>query len=321
MKTWSVIIPTRNEGAHIGKCLESLWRLRYDLSSVEVIVADNGSVDRTLQVVSEYDDRLDITVLQIPGVRVGAVRNAGARAACGRFLAFLDADCEVGPDWLEEASQLLEKRATVIGAPYALPSEAGWPARVWFWRFDRTRSGQVSYVPAGNLLLPRDTFWSIGGFDAEMAANEDAQFCSRARAAGFDVVAYERLYIVHHGAERNLKHFARRQLWHGSAVINRAGLRANQRAIGLAAYTLACVCCFMLAVLLGSPTALLACLLGLFVPAVVLTLAGRPWKTRLQDAPLLIILIVTYSLARAAVLPIALLRGIPDLSRKTGRQT
>lgn len=316
MKIWSVIIPARNEEKHIGRCLDSLCRLRFDLSCIEVIVADNGSADRTVEIAQAYSDRLDITVLQIPAVAVGRVRNDAAQAARGSFLAFVDADCEVEENWLRDATDLLDSGAGVIGAPYKLPSRAAWPARVWADRFDRAKSGNVSFVPAGNLLIRANAFWKIGGFNEIIRSNEDVEFCCRARALGFEAIADSRLSVVHHGAERNLSHFVRRQFWHGSGVLNPIAFRANLRAIGLAAYALACICLVIVSILLHAPGLLAGSVAALFMPAFALTLAGGRAEGRVGDPVLLIVLIVSYSLARAAVLPVAVLRA----SREGGRR-
>ncbi len=309
-KTWSIIIPTLNEEAFIATCLEAICQLDYDLSTVEVLVADNGSSDRTLQIAGTFSHRLDIRILSIPGVSVSALRNSGARAAQGRYLAFVDADCDVCPQWLEAADRILAANVTVTGASYLVPPNAPWPGRVWYWRFDQRRTGAVPFVPAGNMLLARDLFWRIGGFDESLRANEDVEFCARAKRAGATVFADEALSIVHHGCERNLAHFVRRQFWHGSAVMNRSALHANRRAISLAIYTLACTMLLLVSGIFGRVALVSACLCALLLPPVLLALSGPERGRKLHYGPLLVVLVLAYAFARALVLPLAAFRGI-----------
>ena len=311
MKQWSIIIPALNEEKHIGACLDSICGLDSSQEEIEVLVVDNGSTDRTVAVVNSYSDRIDVRVLVRSELRVGGLRNAAAQLACGRYLAFLDADCLAPSNWIETASRIfLEYPGTITGSPYALPVDAGWPARIWHQRFHRNKKGEVSYVPGGNLLLERTLFWKIGGFDSFLRSNEDSQFCSRALNRGTRVLAFPELAVVHLGAEKNLRHFARRQLWHGSNVCNRAGIRGNSRAIGLAGYTLFCALLIAAGLLLWQSKLLLAAFAGLLLPPI--TMAPSKAKQHLRLMPKLVVLILTYALVRAYALPIAAFRGLRD---------
>src|ERR1700674_5334609 len=92
---FSIVIPVRNEEENIRRCLDSVRCLKFAPELFEVIVVDNGSTDRTKEVASAFKEFLPLQVLDRPDGYIAAVRNAGAAAARGRYLAFLDADCEV----------------------------------------------------------------------------------------------------------------------------------------------------------------------------------------------------------------------------------
>ena len=83
----SIIIPAFNEERWLPATLRGLRGLEA-AASREIIVVDNGSTDRTRDLAREAG----ATVLVVPGVSVGALRNAGVRLATGDVLAFLDAD-------------------------------------------------------------------------------------------------------------------------------------------------------------------------------------------------------------------------------------
>lgn len=312
---WSIIIPARNEEMNIARCLDSLCQLNSERDSFEVLVCDNGSTDDTVALAQKYAGKLNLTVLSFPGLPIGALRNAGARHASRRNLAFLDADCTVKPDWVEQANQVLDQCATaVIGSPYALPESAGWPARLWHKRFHAGREGEVSYIPAGNLLVAKSLFWSLRGFDAKLRSNEDSQFCSRARQRGIRVLAFPQLAAIHFGAEKDLRHFIRRQLWHGSNVVNGRGLHGNARAIGLAMYTFACLVVLLAGIPLADPKLIAGAVLAMLLPPLCLALRGR--NIGLKQFGPLSFLLLTYGIVRACVLPVAVFRGMQRLTEK-----
>src|SRR6185437_9769826 len=96
----SIIIPAFNEERSIGSCLDAIANLRTADAEFEVLVIDNGSADRTVEIARHYAGRLNLRTVIEPGVHVSVLRNTGARLAMGKHLAFVDADCIVSPDWL-----------------------------------------------------------------------------------------------------------------------------------------------------------------------------------------------------------------------------
>ncbi|HTP42260.1 MAG TPA: glycosyltransferase, partial [Nitrospiria bacterium] len=87
----SVIIPAYNEANYIGRLLDSLAVARRQHApgrEAEIIVVDNGSTDATAAIAQEKG----ATVVQESERKIAAVRNAGARAARGATLIFIDAD-------------------------------------------------------------------------------------------------------------------------------------------------------------------------------------------------------------------------------------
>ena len=204
----------------IGRCLESLTRLAFARDRFEVLVVDNGSRDRTLAIAESFKDRLNLKVLQQAGVRISALRNLGARAASGDILAFLDADCLAPADWLDRIFALAPADgAGVLGAHYLLPEDSSWVGRTWHRYQEAPKSGEVSHVPAGDLIMRREDFLKLGGFDESIQTNEDYELCERARKAGMHVRAFPQIGVVHLGTAQSLRVFFRKQAWHGTHVI------------------------------------------------------------------------------------------------------
>lgn len=87
----SVIVPVYNMEKYIGECLDSI--LRQTISDLEVIIINDGSVDSSLSIIWEYQNRDDrIVVIDKANAGVGAARNDGIKAATGEYLAFMDPD-------------------------------------------------------------------------------------------------------------------------------------------------------------------------------------------------------------------------------------
>lgn len=239
----SIIIPALNEEKVIGRCLESLTRLTFARDRFEVLIVDNGSQDRTLAIAESFKDRLDLKVLQQAGVRISALRNLGARAAAGEILAFLDADCLAPEDWLDRIFTLAPADgAGVLGAHYLLPEDSSWVGSTWHRYQEAPKSGEVSHVPAGDLIMRREDFLKLRGFDETIQTNEDYELCERARKAGMHVRAFPQIGVIHLGTAQSLRVFFRKQAWHGTHVIKvflRDPLKShNRKAVFFAAYTL-----------------------------------------------------------------------------------
>jgi GT2 family glycosyltransferase len=102
---FSVIIPAYNAAAFIARAIDSV--LAQTWPAHEIIVVDDGSADATAQVVAGYGDR--VRYLRQENAGVSAARNAGARAATGDWLAFLDADDWYYPDRLKWHAEWIER--------------------------------------------------------------------------------------------------------------------------------------------------------------------------------------------------------------------
>lgn len=90
----SVIIPAYNRELYLAEAIESVFAQTY--RSIELIVIDDGSIDRTAEVAKRYP----IIYYYQPNGGIGAARNAGIALATGQFIAFLDSDDIWVPDKL-----------------------------------------------------------------------------------------------------------------------------------------------------------------------------------------------------------------------------
>ncbi len=305
----SVIVPALNEERVIGECLEALCRRQLPPGSFEVVLADNGSTDATVPIARSFEGRLALRVIERKGVHISALRNAGAAAAQGEFLAFLDADCIPRPNWLAEALPLLEAEPNrIIGAFYSIPEPSTWVARAWYGDLRTLKQGPVMYVPAGSLLTSREAFVRAGGFDEALATSEDCEFCQRAAARGLPVLAIPGLSVVHLGTPQTLAAFYKKQRWHGSHVhkVFLRDPRHNAKSALFAFYMAAAFASVPAAALTGllwsqwMPAAL--ALAALLLPPAAFAVRGALKRRSLKMFPALAALYLVYGAARAASL-------------------
>lgn len=113
MTVVSIVIPVYNAEKYIEECLDSLLRQTY--SDFEIICVDDGSQDRSLEILREYEARDErISVLTQKNQYAGVARNAGMEHAKGKYLLFLDADDFFCEDMLERVVHEAEKNDTEI---------------------------------------------------------------------------------------------------------------------------------------------------------------------------------------------------------------
>jgi GT2 family glycosyltransferase len=226
---WSVtvIIPAFNEENVLAACLQSILDQRSTARGAieEIVVADNCSTDSTCAIARSFGARI-VTVS--PGYP-GRARNAGARAAQGDILAFVDADCVLPVNWLGSCLEQLADNQTVAAAvPLAAPGEhAAWVPRAWF-QLTRPpdKLTRVPWLPAFNLVVCRESFFQVGGFDETLRTCEDSDLSFRLSKCG-GLVLDGRTSAHHLGESGTLYQFLRREMWRGAGNLASALKRGS----------------------------------------------------------------------------------------------
>jgi glycosyltransferase involved in cell wall biosynthesis len=181
--TLSIIIPAWNEENHLGPTLESLKRAiaRYERerqSTAEIIVVDNNSSDKTGDVARQHGAQ----VVFEPVNNIGRARNAGAKAARGKFLAFCDADNQVTENIFCAVDDHLSDPRIVGGGTWIVPERKNLKIRFFYflWHIYVT----FSRVGVGVMHCRREDFEAIGGYDETIYAAEDLQLAYDLRKLG-----------------------------------------------------------------------------------------------------------------------------------------
>jgi cellulose synthase/poly-beta-1,6-N-acetylglucosamine synthase-like glycosyltransferase len=205
----SFVIPAFNEEDLLPR---TIWSIRDLVSHVphEILVVDNDSTDGTRRIAAE----LGAQVIRQSGGTIGSLRNRGVEAARGEILVFLDADVIVTPEWadrLPESIGVLREGRVVTGARCNVPEDATWLERYWF----ASRGKKSTHVGSGHMLMTRQFFQEVGGFDESLATGEDYELSRRAVARGGQIASDPRLRAVHLGFPRTVRAFLQRESWHG----------------------------------------------------------------------------------------------------------
>lgn len=101
MPSVSVIIAAYNEQHSIGDRIENLLSSDYPIDRLEIVIASDGSSDRTHQIVRQYEDR-GVKLMELPRGGKGAALNAAAQIARGDVLVFSDANTEFAADAISQ---------------------------------------------------------------------------------------------------------------------------------------------------------------------------------------------------------------------------
>ncbi len=213
----SIIIPAFNEEKTIVDCLESLSKQTYP--SYEIIVVDDGSTDKTFEVLSKFQypiSNIQYKIRRQKHVGPGIARNFGAKHARGEILLFIDADMTFDKDFIKNLINPIIKResnGTFTKEEYVANWNNVW-ARCWNYNegiFNKSRIPE-SYPDTSPVFraILRSEFESVKGFD-DIGYTDD---WTLSRKLGFQATL-SRGVICYHRNPDTLKEIYLQALWIG----------------------------------------------------------------------------------------------------------
>lgn len=173
----SVVIPAFNAEKTIEGSIRSA--LAQTLPPVEIIVVDDGSVDRTCEVVQGLEG--PITLLRQANAGPASARNHGVRHARGHWLGLLDADDNWAPTKLER--QLAERPKDSVAVVHCLSntSAPNIPEQMAFQEL-----WEKNWVINSSVLVRRDVYNAVGGMDEEIRNTQDYHLWLRLAGLGWE---------------------------------------------------------------------------------------------------------------------------------------
>lgn len=203
-KTLSVVIPAFNEERYLPKCLQSLTEYAPN-AFLEIIVIDNGSSDHTADIAKKYPN---VRVVMEPKKGLTYARQRGLLEAKGTYIAYLDADTQISPQWLETVEHAFESNRYLVAlsGPYHYDDMPAWKNLLvrGYWWIAYCISCVTGYVlVGGNFVARKDALEKIGGFDTTISFyGEDTNIARRLYAVG-NIRFQQRCYV--HTSSRRLQ--------------------------------------------------------------------------------------------------------------------
>lgn len=225
----SVVIATFNGSSYLASQLRAL-EAESVADGFEVIIADNGSTDDTVAVARSFSDAMALVVVDASEVRGQSfARNAGAGAARGNKLIFLDQDDVIGARYLERMSSALDEHRVVAARmeTHTLNADGMGDAR----QIAQTSELPTTPVPWAygcTLGVRREAFDLVGGFATDQVGGaEDIDLCWRLNDVGV-TVTYVPEAVVHYRVPADFRALFEQGRRYGRAAVllyARRGLR------------------------------------------------------------------------------------------------
>lgn len=204
----SVVIPTYNEEDVIGRLLESIKRQTF--RDVQVIVVDDGSQDKTVEIANKYTSG----VYKRKHAERSVQRNFGAKKSKGEYLLFLDADMELSSNVIAECVKKIKQSRKIGGI--VIPEESV-PTNFW----EKVKAYERSFydlegddVTDAARFFTKTAFNEAEGYDETITGPEDWDLPETIKKLGYDI---ERICakIKHHERINSLYSLVRKKYYYG----------------------------------------------------------------------------------------------------------
>ena len=201
----SIIIPLHNSETYIKQTIKSCLAQTHD--NIEIIVVENGSTDKSYQVVKSIDDKR-LSVFQILKSNAAAARNYGYHKATGTYIIFLDADDVMASNKIELQLKALSKKpegwvACCAWAKFKTNTKEAIikPQKVWAiqnpidWCLQSWMGGGMM-IP-GCWLIARSIIEKAGLWDERLSLHDDGEFMCRVLLASKGNVFVENTVVYY----------------------------------------------------------------------------------------------------------------------------
>ncbi len=213
----SVVIPVYNGEATIAQVLIRALA-QQECPAYEVIVVDDGSTDRTREIVQTFPA---VRLIEQPNAGPAAARNRGAEAARGQYLCFTDSDCLPHLDWIARLlSGFVSDDVAAVMGTYGIANPESWLAVCVHDEIQYRHRVLLPEYPqvfgSYNVCLLRPIFLELKGFDAQYCypSGEDNDLSYRLTKRGFRIHFVDTAKVDHFHPV-SVKRYLREQFRHG----------------------------------------------------------------------------------------------------------
>lgn len=267
----SCVIPALNEEKNISNILISIKNQRLDgkYTINEIIVVDNGSNDRTINI----SKKLGAVVYCKPNLSIGGLRNYGAEKATGEILVFFDADMILTEDAiLSLVSKMGKRNAGALCAHLQPGKKTTWVERTWYYHLKPNGYDlkEIQHLYSGGFAVSRNLFFDVGRFNEYLKIGEDSDLSKRIIEKGFNVYVDIDSVVYNTRYPKNIMQFIKQEFWHGDSFKT---LCTHRQIDILTIYFISCLVlftlCFILYIGYSSTVFIILPLLYLSVPAAI----------------------------------------------------
>jgi glycosyltransferase involved in cell wall biosynthesis len=212
----SIVIPVLNGEPGLADQLSALTR-QSESDDWEILVADNGSTDRSVDIAHSFEHLLPLRVLDASAHRGrAAARNYAVTKARGNPLVFVDADDVADDQWLENL--LAHRSRRVVTGRYRRVPPAWSPGDPVESRAVRPSFAGQPTLASGNLLIDRELFEAVGGFDKSYRCRVDVELAFRLRRTGVAIDYADDAIVLYRERASASGEFRQQYCWGQSAA-------------------------------------------------------------------------------------------------------
>jgi len=201
----SAIIPTKNSGRYLGKCLRSIMEQTY--SNIEVIVVDNHSSDDTPEICQRFGVKLIVA-----GNERSRQTNVGVNASHGDIVWRTDSDCVFDPTLIQEAVDKLKVGFDAVTVSGTIDTSMGLWSRVRKAERDSFVGDSAHTAPS---FFNKEAFLAVGGFNEKLNAFEDYDLGNKLGRAGYSI-GHITAKWYHLGEPKDLAEVVRKYIYYGN---------------------------------------------------------------------------------------------------------
>lgn len=199
---FTVVIPLYNKERHIRRAIISV--LNQTIKDLELIIVDDGSTDNSIKEAAKIEDSR-IRIIKQKNSGVSAARNRGIYEAKFNYIAFLDADDEWKPDFLNTIKILINDypNAGAYATAYEIRNgkdvfspisklemfEENWKGIIDdYFKY----AIKIPLIPASSVVIPKNVFNHLGGFSEKLNRGEDLEMWCRI-ALNYDIAFFNKI--------------------------------------------------------------------------------------------------------------------------------
>lgn len=217
----SIVIPLYNKENSIGRAIESVLSQTY--CNYELIIVNDGSTDKSLSVLKNYND-MRIKVFNIKNSGVSFARNFGISKSRSNYICLLDADDEWQDGFLYEINRLInyDKDASIYVSRYQIVNENGQKSlgnlslpNDFFGKikeFYKVYAHSRSLICSSCVCLNKDEFLKIGGFPVGKKTGEDIYVWLTLNLKGYTCFSSKVLATVYRNSENRTSTRVKREI-------------------------------------------------------------------------------------------------------------